>query len=106
MKASFLTEMGDLETLLLFFFFGFLGLHPQHMEVPRLGNQSELQLPACTAATAMQDLGRVYNLYHNSGQRQIPNPLREARDWTHNLIVSSWIHYRCTTTGTLETLFL
>ena len=29
----------------LFFFF-FLGSHPQHMEVPRLGVKSELQVPA------------------------------------------------------------
>ena len=26
-------------------FFCFLGLHPQHIEVPRLGVESELQLP-------------------------------------------------------------
>ena len=29
-----------------FFFFSFLGPHPQHMEVPRLGVKSELQLLA------------------------------------------------------------
>ena len=29
-----------------FFFFVFLGPHPQHGEVPRLGIESELQLPA------------------------------------------------------------
>ena len=34
------------------FFFSFLGLHLQHMEIPRLGIQSELQLPAYTTATA------------------------------------------------------
>ena len=37
---------------LLFFFFCFLGLHTWHMEVPRLGGESELQLPAYTTATA------------------------------------------------------
>ena len=40
-------------------FFGgggvFLGLHLWHMEVPRLGVQLELQLPAYTTATAMPD---------------------------------------------------
>ena len=36
-------------------FFCFLGLHLRHMEVPRLGVKSELQLPACTTATAMAD---------------------------------------------------
>ena len=39
-----------------FLSFCFLRLHPQHMEVPRLGVESEPQLPACTAATAMPDL--------------------------------------------------
>ena len=32
--------------------FSFLGLHLQHMEVPRLGVESELELPAYTTATA------------------------------------------------------
>ena len=38
--------------LLLLLFFCFLGLHSQHMEVPRLGVELELQLPAYTTATA------------------------------------------------------
>ena len=37
---------------LFFFFFAFLGPYPQHMEVPRLGVESELLLPAYTTATA------------------------------------------------------
>ena len=39
----------------LFFLLIFLGLHPRHMEVPRLGVQSELQLPPYTTATAMPE---------------------------------------------------
>ena len=35
-----------------FFFFGFLGSYPWHMEVSRLGVESELQLPAYTTPTA------------------------------------------------------
>ena len=38
--------------ILLFNLFFFLGCHPQHMEVPRLGVESELQLLAYTTATA------------------------------------------------------
>ena len=34
-----------------FSFFNFLGLHLQHIEVPRLGVESERQLPAYTTAT-------------------------------------------------------
>ena len=35
---------------IFFFFFVSLGLHPRHMEVPRLGVESELKLPAYTTA--------------------------------------------------------
>ena len=45
--------------LSFFIFFCFLGLHVQHMEVPSLGVELELQLPDCTTATAMQDLSHV-----------------------------------------------
>ena len=58
----------------------FLGPHPWHMEVPTLGVKSELQLLAYTMATATQDPSCICNLHHSSGQHQILNPLREARD--------------------------
>ena len=38
-----------------FFFFFFLGPYPWHMEVPGLGVESKLQLPASTTATATPD---------------------------------------------------
>ena len=38
-----------------FFFFFLLGLHPQHLEVLRLGVKSGPQLPAYTTVTAMLD---------------------------------------------------
>ena len=65
-----------------FFFFAILGLYPWHMEVPRLGVESELQLPAYTTATATWDLSHVWDLHHSSWQHWILNPLHEARDWT------------------------
>ena len=34
-----------------YYYFVFLGQHLQHMEVPRLGFESELQLPAYTTTT-------------------------------------------------------
>ena len=49
---------------LLFLVF-FLGPHPQHKEVPRLGVELLLHLTAYTTAIA-------------------------TRDWTHNLMVTSW----------------
>ena len=56
----------------------FLGPHLQHMAVPRLRVKSELQLPA--TATAMPGPSCVCYLHHSSQQRQILNPLSEARD--------------------------
>ena len=56
------------------------------MKVPRLGTESELQLPAYTAATATQDPNCICDLYHSSW-------LSEARDRTHNLLVPGWILY-------------
>ena len=70
------------------------------MVVPRLGVQSELQLPAYTTTTATPDLSQVCNLYHSSQQHQILNPLREARGRTRILTDASWIHFCCTATGT------
>ena len=56
----------------------FLFPHLWHMEVPRLGAESELQLLDYTTATAAQDLSRSCDLHHSSRQRRILNPLREA----------------------------
>ena len=58
----------------------FLGPHPQHMEVPKLGVKLELQPPAYATAIAMPDLSLVCDLHHSSGQLWILNPLSEARD--------------------------
>ena len=85
---------------LFVFWFCFLGLHPWQMEVPRLGVQLELQLPAYPTAIAMQDPSRICNLHHSSRQRQSFNPLSRARDPTGNLMVPSQICFRCAMTGT------
>ena len=50
------------------------------MEVPRLGVELDLQLPANTTAITTLDLGRVCDLHHSI------NPLSEARDRTHILM--------------------
>ena len=41
------------------FNFCLLGLHLWHMEVPSLGTESELQLPAYATATAMRDSNHI-----------------------------------------------
>ena len=60
--------------------FAFLGLHLQHVEVPRLGVDLELQLPGYTTATATLDLSHICKLHHGSWQYQIPDTLSEARN--------------------------
>ena len=54
-----------LDFILFIYLFRFLGPHPQHIEVPRLGIKSELQLLAYTIATATRDLSWICDL-HNS----------------------------------------
>ena len=75
-----------------FFFFFPPGLYLQDVEIPRLGLKLELQLPAYATATATRDLSHVCDLQHSSWQRQILNPLKEARDRTCNLMVTSRVH--------------
>ena len=72
-------------------FFFFLGLHVWRMEVPGLGVESVLQLPAYTTAIAMPDLSCLCSLHLSSRQCQILNPLSEAKDQTRNLVVLSRI---------------
>ena len=86
--------------IIIFVFLPFLVPLPQHMEVPRLGFESELQLPAYDRATAMRDLSHVCNLHHRSQQCWILNPLCKARDRTHNLMVPSGIRFHCAMMGT------
>ena len=52
----------------LFFSFFFLWLHLRHMEVPKLGVESELQLLACTTATATRDPSLLCDLHLSSWQ--------------------------------------
>ena len=65
----------------------FSGPHPWHIEVPRLGVKSELQLQACTIATAMQDISHLCDLDHSSWQ------CRTLTQWARPGIepASSWI---------------
>ena len=83
MPVRFVTT--DLQRELRKTFFLLLGLHPRHMEVPRLGVKSELQLPAYTTATTVWDPSCVYSLHHSSQQHRLLNPLSVAMDRTHIL---------------------
>ena len=74
--------------LLLLLLFCFIGLHLQHMEVPRLGVQLEL-----TAQPRNTRSELCLRLHHSSRQRQILNPLSEARDQTHVLMDVRFINH-------------
>ena len=89
--------------LFSFLLFCFLGPHLQHMEVPRLGTESKLQLPAYTTATAAQDLSHACDLHHSSQQCRNHNPLIEARDRTCIPMDTSRIRFHCAIRGTPQT---
>ena len=71
--------------------------------VPGLEVELERQLQAYATTTATWDLSHLCDLHCSLWQRQILNPLGEARHGTCNLMVPSQIHFRCTTVGTLDT---
>ena len=78
-QSSWCATVGTPRHVFLFVFwvfvFYFLGLHPQHMEVPRLGVESELQPLAYATATATWGLSCICNLHHSSGQLGCPTHL-------------------------------
>ena len=90
----------------LFLFDCFLGLHLQHMEVPRPGVEVELQLPACATASATWDPRCICNLRHSSCQGWILNPLSEARDQTWILMGTSLVHNLLSHNGNSQTFSL
>ena len=81
------TPSGFLSSFFVLVLFVFLGPHLWHMEVPRLGVESELY------TTATPGLSFVYDLHHGSWQCQILRPLSKARDRTFILIDTSQIHF-------------
>ena len=77
--------------MIFFGLFVFLRLHPWHMAVPRLGVESELQLP---------DQSHVFNLHHSSQQGRILNLPSKARDQIYILMDTSQFCFCWATTGT------
>ena len=83
------------------FLFGFLGLHPRHMEIPRL----VVEWSCSHQPTPQPQQHRIwaasvtYTTAH-CNSRSITHWVSEARDWTHILMDTSKIHYLCATMGT------
>ena len=86
--------------LFCFVLFCFFRAAPAAYEIPRLGVQLELQLPAYATHTATWDLNHICDLHHGSRQRRILNSLSKAKDRTHHLMVPSRICFPCVTMGT------
>ena len=64
------------------------------MDVPKPGVKLELQLLACTTATATQDLNHACNLQHSSQNPGSPtHSLSEARDGTRIFMDTSGIRF-------------
>ena len=80
LKGFFEVELTLLKKYSPQIFFFFLRPPLQHMEVPGLGVELELQLPTYTTATATPDLSRICDLCCNLLQYWILNPLSQARD--------------------------
>ena len=76
--------------ILLFYFSFFLGLHLQLIEAPKLGVESEPQLPATATSTATPDLSHICDLCCRTQQCWILNPLSK----TGFKPSSSWILVR------------
>ena len=90
----------------LFIYLPTLGLHPWHMEVPRLGVELELQLPDCATATATLDPSHIRSLCRNSWQRWILTPLSRARNQACFLTDTSPVRYHWATVGTPSLFFI
>ena len=69
------------------------------MEVSRL-EVTGATAAGLAAATATGDPTCIYDLQDSSQQRQIPDPLSKARDWTCILMDPSWICFHCAKRGT------
>ena len=74
-----------------FFFLSFvyLGLHLRHLEVLRLGVESQLQQLAYTPQPQQH---QIRAMSASSQQSQILNALRKARDRTHVLMDTNRVH--------------
>ena len=87
----------------LFYLFYFYFLLFRAPFVAYGGSQAKGQIRAIAAglatATAMQNVSRICDLHYRSWQRQILNPLSEARDWNRYLRIPSQIHFCCATMG-------
>ena len=75
-----------------FIYLVFLGWHPRHIEIPRLGVEWELKLLAYATATAMPDPRQVCDLHYSSWQCWILNRVQGSKPRPHGYQTSR-VHY-------------
>ena len=92
----FVVSFVSCNILLFFCLFVFLGPHLWHMA------RGRIRAIAISLHQRHSSAGSKPHLWTTPHSQQcwILNPLRKARDWTHNLMVPSWICFCC---GTMET---
>ena len=83
-------------------FSGLQGMQVQHMEVPRLGVESDCSCQPTPQPQATHNSRYICNLHHSSQQCRMLNPLRGARDGIRILMDASWVRFCWATTGTPE----
>ena len=84
--------------------FFFLWSHLQHMDVPRLGVKSELQLPAYTTVTATRDLSLIFNVRALSNTRCLTHWARPGFEAGFSWILVGFL-IRWATMGTPQKKF-
>ena len=91
-----------------FYLFVFLGQHLRHMEIPRQGVELELQLLACTTATATSDLRRVFDPYQAHGNAgSLTHWERPGiKPASSQILVRFIFHWARTRTPSLQTFYL
>ena len=75
-RKPFDSQKNSLNCFEVELFSSFFGPHLRHMEVPRLGVESEPQLQAYT--TAMWDPNHIFDLCHSLWQHQILKAMRQG----------------------------
>ena len=90
----------------IIFFFVFLGPHPWHIELPKLGVKSTVAAGLNHSYGNSSSEPCICNLHHSWWQRQILTPLSKARDHTCTLTDASQICFHWATTGSPKEIIL
>ena len=76
---------------------GWIGAAAASLHHSHSNTRLKPRLSPATQLTAPPDLSCICDLHHSSQQHQIFNPQTEARDQTHILMDTSWVHYHWAT---------